>query len=135
MKTNEDIRHKRAEQKRAYRKTHQTVNLSFLNDEASEIDKKANDNGMDIPKYLKALVKADLNGKATFLSPQQEKKIADVIIEIKRVGNNINQLIRNVHTSKEVRYEDIRALQQRLTELEKNVIDMLSNPREAIEQS
>jgi hypothetical protein len=135
MKTNEDIRQKRAEQKQAYRKAHRTINLSFLNEEANEIDKKANDNGMNIPKYLKALVKADLKGKAIFLSPQQEKKIADVIIEIKRVGNNINQIIRNVHTSKEVRYDDIKALQKRLTELEMNVIDMLSNPREAIELS
>lgn len=135
MKTNEDIRQKRAEQKRAYRKTHQTINLSFLNEEANEIYKKAQESGLDIPKYLKALVKANIKGMATYLSPQQEKNIAEVVIEIKRVGNNINQLIRNVHTSKEVRYDDIRLLQQRLTELEKNVIDMLSNPREAIELS
>lgn len=135
MKTNEDIRKKRAEQKRAYRKTHQTINLSFLNEEARDIDKKAKELRMDIPKYLKALVKADLHGKTTFLTPLQEKNIAEVIIEIKRVGNNINQIIRNVHNSKEVRYDDIRALQQRLTELEKNVIDKLSPQMEIVEQS
>jgi hypothetical protein len=135
MKTSEEIREKRAEQKRAYRKTHQTINLSFLNEEAIEIDNKAHEKGMDIPKYLKALVKNDLQGKSVFLSPQQEKKIAEVIIEIKRVGNNINQLIRNVHTSKEVRYDDIRGLQQRLSELEKNVINMLSPQTEIVEQA
>lgn len=132
--TPEELKQKRAEQKRAYRKTHQTINLSFLNEEASEIDKKAQEVGMDIPKYLKALVKANLKGETTFLSPLQERKITEVIIEIKRVGNNINQIIRNVNTSKEVRYGDIRALQQCLTELEKNVIAMLSNQGETIEQ-
>lgn len=133
--TDEQLKQKRAEQKRAYRKTHQTINLSFLNEEASEIGEKAKKIGIDIPKYLKALVKADMKGKGTLLSPLQERKIAEVIVEIKRVGNNINQIIRNVHTSKEVRYDDIRALQQRLSELEKNVVAILSNQSEAVEQS
>ncbi len=135
MKTSKEIREKRAEQKRAYRKTHQTINLSFLKKEAIEIDKNAQKKGMDIPKYIKALVKTDLQGMTVFLSSQQEKKIAEVIIEIKRVGNNINQIIRNVHTSKEVRYDDIRVLQQRLSELEKNVVNMLSPQTEVVEQT
>ena len=128
---NEDKRAKRREQKRRYRATHRTYRLNFTLKAARELERLASEKGMDVPQYIKALISS--GGTQTGYILPRDSKLNDLLLALRRVGNNINQLTRYCHSNHEVTYTDIRNLKSHLGQIEDVVTKALQYPPEITE--
>jgi Bacterial mobilisation protein (MobC). len=77
-----------------HRAKNKTVCLSFPHDYTQYLEDKAVEYTMSVPLFLKACIDGYL--RQVFILPN-DRQIKQVEIEINRIGNNINQLVRHCH--------------------------------------
>lgn len=116
------------ERKRRYRKRHRAVNLNYSFEKLRTIEKEASKHGMKLPKYLKTIIEKSL-AHFGYIAPNPSQ-LQNIILDIRKVSNNINQLVRYCHIHNEVKQVDITYLQKQLIELENKIIQSIECPHE-----
>jgi hypothetical protein len=129
MKHGNDKREQWRLQKQAYRKRMKEYTLIFSAEYAVKIEKYAMDKGMNVTEYFKALIGAQ-ELETGYIVPKNSH-LQDLILEIRRIGNNINQLVRYCNTNKVVSMNEISYLKQKLDELEKCIAVSLTKPQKS----
>lgn len=122
------IQKERLERQRRYRARHKTFSLSYTTEEAMTLKREAQKRKMKVPEYIKAIVEAQLNGNG-YIAPTESKQ-EELIFLLRKIGNNINQHTRHVHQSRVVKYKDIEMLQDKLLDIERQVVHLLGQPPE-----
>lgn len=112
--------------KQRYRARHKTYCLNFSLEEAKELERLASKRNLRIPSYIKAFLNASQNHSG-YVVPNEETLQA-LILEIRAIGTNINQLVRYIHTYRVMEYSDIEKLNNRLSSLEYCITTALSHP-------
>lgn len=123
---NADKRQLWREQKQAYRKNRKEYILILTHEESLKAEELAKEKRMSVQEYLKALLKANSEGNG-YVVPK-ENEINLLILEIRKIGSNVNQIVKHINTVKAISIYDIQRLKERLTQLEHLVINSLTNP-------
>lgn len=121
-----ELTQKRCEQKRAYRKTHKTYSLNYTNKEAEELEDLAQRKQMSVPEYLKATAKKERHN-TSYIVPK-DSQLSELIISIRRIGNNINQMARFANERNNITIKDFEFLNHELRRLEEIITTALTNP-------
>ena len=114
------------EQKQAYRKTRKEYTLVFSSEYAVQLEEFAKEKSMQVPEFIKSLLKAYQND-TEYIFPK-ENELKTLILEMRKIGNNINQIARYINTNKVISINDFKMLQDRLSELEKIITAVFNNP-------
>lgn len=123
---NADKRQLWREQKQAYRKNRKEYILILTHEESLKAEELANEKRMSVQEYLKALLKVNSEGNG-YVVPK-ENEINLLILEIRKIGSNVNQIVKHINTVKAISIYDIQRLKERLAQLEHLVINSLTNP-------
>lgn len=114
------------EQKQAYRKNRKEYILILTPEQSLKVEELANEKQMGVQEYIKELLKANSEGNGYVVPKDSEIKY--LVLEIRKIGSNINQIVKHINTVKAVSMYDIQRLKERLTQLEHLVISSLTNP-------
>lgn len=126
MDDNSDKRKLWREQKQAYRKSRKEFTVIFSLEEAKQIEAYAAEKQMSVIEFIKSYVKTYKTDSEYILPKNAELK--NLILEIRRIGNNINQIARYINTNKRINENDLKILEDRLSQLENIIVDALTNP-------
>ena len=88
-------------------------------EEASDIRRKASASGMNVSRFLRT---AAVNGQVVLYNTND---LYGLRSDIKRIGNNINQIAMVVNSNKEAFYGDIVSLKKQLSELSEKLNEHL----------
>ena len=88
-------------------------------EEAAEIRRKAAAAGMNVSRFLRT---AAVNGQVVLYNTND---LYGLRSDIKRIGNNINQIAMVVNSNKEAFYGDIVSLKKQLSELSEKLNEHL----------
>lgn len=88
-------------------------------EEAAEIRRKANAAGMNVSRFLRT---AAVNSQVVLYNTAD---IFGLRSDLKRIGNNINQIAMVVNSNKEAFYGDIVSLKKQLSELSEKLNEHL----------
>lgn len=125
---NEDKRKQWREAKKVYLSNKKYYTLIFHKDTATRLENAAKEKNMTVREFIKALITSHNNGSG-YVVPKDDI-LKNLIIEIRRIGTNINQITRFIHKDKSIRTEDIQYIENRLSQLEVTIIEALTNPPE-----
>lgn len=114
------------DRKAKYRKSHKTFSLSFSLEKAKALNEEAKKYDKTPPELIKSLVDACLHGTG-YIVPK-ESTLRELLLALRRIGNNINQLTRHVHSEGVITHNDIERLQTQLKELEGKLLSALTLP-------
>ncbi|MBK9507507.1 MAG: plasmid mobilization relaxosome protein MobC [Bacteroidetes bacterium] len=114
------------EQKQAYRKTRKEYILILTPEQSLKVEELANEKQMSVQEYIKELLKANTEGNG-YVVPK-DSGIKYLVLEIRKIGSNVNQIVKHINTVKAISIYDIQRLKERLTQLEHLVINSLTNP-------
>lgn len=114
------------ERKRIYRAKHFECMIRYSIKDGDALKLKANAKNMSVQEYIKNAVAVYDDDK--YIVPKNPL-IQQLILQIRKVGNNINQIVRYIHTNKRVTQSDIENLQKSLKKIEADVKDTLHNPK------
>lgn len=128
MANTEENKRKNRERKRKYRARHYVCTLSLSISEGRKLSQAAQDKKMTIPEYQKAILMA--SEQATGYVIPNDGILASLLLEIKRLGTNVNQITKHINTAKNVTYGDIEILQAQLEELTQIITQSLKHPEE-----
>jgi hypothetical protein len=126
MDPRDDIKAKRREFKRKYRERHRTYSVSFRKDDADELETKAAELNLDVPEFIKSLISTS-RGNAGYIVPA-ESRIQELLLALRRIGNNINQLVRYCHSTRAMGHSEVERLTEYLAEIESVVKEALTKP-------
>lgn len=107
---------------RNYRANNKRLEVYFSKPEYEKIKQEAEEYELRIPEFIRQVIRVHFGETKLIQNPAQ---VQQIIVELKRVGNNINQLSRYANTQKS--FEEWSILRTRLTELETSVITSLSD--------
>ncbi len=126
MNDNSDKRKAWREQKQAYRKNRKEYILILTPDQALKVEMIAKEKQMSVQEFIKELIKATetTNG---YVVPK-DSQLKTLVLEIRKIGSNINQITKHINTNKYVSIYDIQRLKERLSQLENIIISSLSMP-------
>ena len=100
---------------------HTSITLSYPNHEAATLKKEAERYQMKLPEYLRQCI--DAYRSQTFILPNEEQ-VRSLEIELKRIGNNINQIAKhlnqqqsNPHSSIELVRKELEAFDQKFSRI------------------
>lgn len=114
------------EQKRIYRQSKKEYSLLLTISEANELQQFAKQKNMKVPTFLKSLIKA--YSKNTEYVLPDDNTLQNLILEIRKIGTNINQTAKYVNTNKTISKGDIDALRSKLHNLETLIVSKLTQP-------
>ena len=114
------------EQKQAYRKNRKEYILILTPEQSLKVEELAIEKQMSVQEYLKALLKANSEGNGYVVPKDNELKY--LVLEIRKIGSNVNQIVRHINTVKAISVHDIQRLKERLLELEHLILNSLTNP-------
>jgi ABC-type antimicrobial peptide transport system permease subunit len=112
--------------KQKYRASRYECLLVFTLNEEKELREKAEKKKLSLKDYIKVAISTYDDGR--FIVPG-DKKIQELILQIRKIGNNVNQLVRYINTNKKLDITDIQKLQKHLAEIEEKIKDLLENPK------
>ena len=112
--------------KQKYRASRYEWLLVFTLNEEKELREKAEKKKLSLKDYIKVAISTYDDGR--FIVPG-DKKIQELILQIRKIGNNVNQLVRYINTNKKLDITDIQKLQKHLAEIEEKIKDLLENPK------
>ena len=118
------------ERKLKYRKSHKLVGLNYSFEKLQEIKKAAAKRKMKAPQYMKAVIENSLTHTG-YIVPD-DVQLQKLVLSIRAISNNINQLVRYTHERRDVTQKDIEYLQKQLLSLEQSIIQALAHPPELI---
>ena len=99
--------------KQKYRASRYECLLVFTLNEEKELREKAEKKKLSLKDYIKVAISTYDDGR--FIVPG-DKKIQELILQIRKIGNNVNQLVRYINTNKKLDITDIQKLQKHLAE-------------------
>lgn len=126
MKDNSDKRQLWRAQKQAYRKNRKEYTLILPLDGAKLLEDFSSEKRMNPTEFIKALLGTYQNDTHYILP--NETILKDLILEIRKIGNNINQIARFININKAISIYEFRKLQDCLAELESRIDFTLTNP-------
>lgn len=119
-------RKRERERKRKYRQSVREVSLSFPKATSTRLEEMARQHGLTLPKFIKACAVQKLDGTG-YVVPNQNA-VRQLTFQISKIGNNINQITRYIHVSKNVEYPDIERLQALIRNMEDQVQTAMTRP-------
>lgn len=87
-----------------------------------QIDGRCTEYGINSSEYLRRLIDADMGKELPMQTREQLLARKELIYEINRIGNNINQIARNVNMLQYSEYE-----KKKLFAMSKKVMELLIN--------
>jgi len=84
------------------------VRFRLEQNDFEQLQKRADNAGMTVSKYLRYQVIKE--GGDMTVTPQAEQQLKDYFVSVNRLGNNVNQLMREINS-------DIRTVEQNKDEL------------------
>ncbi len=95
------------------------MKLRATEEEAAEIRRKANAAGMTVSRFLRT---AAVNSQVVLYNTAD---IFGLRSDLKRIGNNINQITMVVNSNRSVYQSDVRELKKQFSELSEKINDHL----------
>lgn len=126
MESNEKQKALWREQKRIYRQKRKEYSLILTMHEAKELKKFAQQKKMKVPAFLKSLIKA-YSKKTEYILPD-DNTLQNLILEMRKIGTNINQTAKYVNTNKFISQSEMDAFRVKLDELEHLIVSKLTQP-------
>lgn len=126
MKNDLEKRKMMRERRKEYLKNHKLYSVYFANDDAQKIEENAEQEGIKPSAFIRKVTLSNLHGTG-YVVPSNIK-LSDLITQLKKTGSNINQAIRYVHYSRNITYEDLRALQGHLLYQQQEITKALRMP-------
>jgi hypothetical protein len=126
METNETQKQLWREQKRKYRQNRKEYALILTKNEAVQLKQFAQQKKMKVPAFVKSLIKA--YGKNTGYIIPDDNTLQSLVLEIRKIGTNINQTAKYVNTNKAISQGDIITFRAQLQVLEHLIISTLKHP-------
>ena len=108
-----------------YKKQFKRVELLLTPSEYRILKKGASEHQQKMRPFLKACVLAYMN--KSFIQPNEEK-LRKLRLELRRIGTNINQLVRFVNRTAYIDNEQINSLSNYLKEIDQKVCVVLQQP-------
>ena len=105
-------------QKQEYRQNREEVTLTFSLPDFAELKEEADALRMRPQEYIRIAIAAAKNN--IYIFPNNDV-VQDLILHLRRIGSNINQTVRHIHSSQHIHREDIEKLQEQLANIEKEV--------------
>ena len=112
---------------RAYRQSAHAVNASLSDEEYRRLAREAKALGRKPTTCFREAAFAYFD-RRTLLPKSYEENIADAIGEIRRVGNNLNQLAHHANTRRRATHREVQEARQHLAALEAAVTRLLAWP-------
>lgn len=107
-----------------FRSSHKRKEVSLSQKEFETLATAAKKHGVQLGTFIRLAALAYV--KTEFLLPS-DSRIQELEVALRRIGNNINQLTRHVHQHG-MTSEDLLAFQNKLNELEDQVVHALRQP-------
>lgn len=126
MESNEKQKALWREQKRIYRQKRKEYSLILTMHEAKELKKFAQQKKMKVPAFLKSLIKA-YSKKTEYILPD-DNTLQNLILEMRKIGTNINQTAKYVNSNKSISQREMDAFRVKLDELEYLIVSKLTQP-------
>lgn len=108
-----------------YKRQKKRINITVSNDEYDRILKMAGQNNKKVSRFVKDSIIQEVD--KVYLLPEDEK-LENLILQIRSIGNNINQLTRHIHRSNYISKDNIKELQHSIKQIEYSVLQKFSNP-------
>ncbi len=108
FKSNEKKQSYQRHYRENYKKTKRRIGVTVTIDEYTLIQKLAGDL-RSVPAQLKAMAFA-YHTQEYLVPPDIKKKLDEFVYHLLKIGNNINQLVREVHTARKSRWKFGREL-------------------------
>lgn len=93
--------------------------------EEVQLQKAARKHGMKMNECMKHCIFAYLNNE--YIVPEK-KTVESLILQVRKIGTNINQVARFVNGKRYVEQQQLDVLYQMLSEIEGNIVDQLYHP-------
>lgn len=126
MENEEDKRKIWREQKQAYRKNRKEYILILSPEQALIVEAMAKEKQMSVQEFIKELLKTTESSNG-YVVPN-DSQLKNLVLEIRKIGSNVNQITKYINTAKNVSVHDIQRLKERLTQLEYLIIRALTTP-------
>jgi hypothetical protein len=126
MESNEKQKALWREQKRIYRQKRKEYSLILTMHEAIELKKFADQKKMKVPAFLKSLIKA-YSKKTEYILPD-DNTLQNLILEMRKIGTNINQMAKYVNTNKTISKSEMDGFRIKLDDLEHLIVSKLTQP-------
>lgn len=126
MESNEKQKALWREQKRIYRRKRKEYSLILTMHEAIELKKFADQKKMKVPAFLKSLIKA-YSKKTEYILPD-DNTLQNLILEMRKIGTNINQMAKYVNTNKTISKSEMEGFRVKLDDLEHLIVSKLTQP-------
>ena len=110
---------------RDFRKANKRIELFFTTDEYQLLHKKASIFELSKSAFCKGIVASELLQTPLKVNATE---IENLQLEIRKIGNLVNQVVRKINMTRQVYPNDIRALNQRLHDLETLIELRLTHP-------
>jgi hypothetical protein len=124
---NEEKRKLWRELKQSYRKERKEYVFTLKLEQSRKLEALAESMGMSVQEFIKELLKSKINGDG-YIVPKNVD-ISRLILEIRKVGSNVNQIVKHINAEKNVTIYDLQRIKERLTQLESIVVDYFTNPQ------
>ncbi|MGB0524628.1 MAG: plasmid mobilization relaxosome protein MobC [Flammeovirgaceae bacterium] len=108
-----------------YKKEVKRTSVTLSKEEHKQIESAAKRHQIKVATFIKACTLAYLEGQ--YILPE-DTKVQALELGIRKIGNNINQIVRKLHGHKYVNADDIEGMQHKLHELEALISNSLRRP-------
>lgn len=125
METDRYIKDKWRISKQEYRRNHKEYAIILDLDQAQALEQRAAEYKLKVPGLMKLLIQSFQDGTTTIRRDQEEFR--NLILELRSIGNSINQLVRHCNDSNSVSFTEIQELRDVIHKIEIAVINKLAN--------
>lgn len=113
-----------------YRQKNKRVTFSLSKSVHQELEEKASQQGLKVGAYVKQCALAYLN--QVFLLPD-DSQVQDLELSIRKIGNNINQVVHQFHKRKLPIPDTLQLIQTHLQHLEEDITAAFREPQSLLE--
>lgn len=125
METDRYIKDKWRISKQEYRRTHKEYAIILDLNQAQALEQRAAEYKLKVPGLMKLLIQSFQDGTTTIR--RDHKEFRNLILELRSIGNCINQLVRHCNDSNSVSFTEIQELRDVINKIEIAVIQELAN--------
>lgn len=110
-----------------YRKTHHRVTITLSPDEYQRLQQEADASQRKLAPFIRETVLATIDNRC-LLPKDTEHALHEVTLQIRHIGNNLNQIAHQVNTHKRADKDDIQRSMALLKNLETLIRDFVHAP-------
>lgn len=115
--------------RKEYKAKHKRVNITLTNEEYERVGQASSESGQKVTSFVKSTLLKEVD--KVYLLPEDEK-VERLILQIRSIGNNINQLTRHIHRSGFISRDDINQLRVALKQVENRVEGEFAQPHDLL---